>query len=232
MHNTIYYVAGCKGGVGKTLVALALTNYMCEKYAKVDAIETDTVNSEIKRIFVAHPDPKVNVIQIELDTKDGWATFFQFLSEKSTSVPVIINTPARNKQGVVDNIDFITRAFDSLQRKFVVLWVINRQRDSVVLLKDFMDLFPHSAFHVLRNTFFGAAEKFVTFNDSITRTLVEGKGGKVVNFPELADRVAEEIYSKYYSIKHGISVMKFSNRIELEGWTSNCRKIFDEIILA
>jgi hypothetical protein len=58
----------------------------------------------------------------------------------------------------------------------VTLWVINRQRDSLELLKEYMESLPGSTVHVVRNTYFGDQGKFELYNGSKMRKTVEDGG--------------------------------------------------------
>ena len=78
--------------------------------------------------------------------------------------------------------------------------MINRQRDSLELLQDYMEAIPNSTLHVVKNGYFGADAKFELYNLSDLKKVVEGNDGRSVLFPDMADRVSDEIYSGRLSI--------------------------------
>lgn len=45
--STIYFVGGCKGGVGKSMLANGLLHYLLEKNKQVALVETDTSNPDV-----------------------------------------------------------------------------------------------------------------------------------------------------------------------------------------
>jgi len=96
--------------------------------------------------------------------------------------------------------------------------VINRQRDSLELLKDYMDAIPDTLVHVVRNGYFGDEKKFELYNSSKTRSAVESRGGQSLNFPDLADRVSDDLYSKRLSIAKALKELPIGNRAELSRW--------------
>jgi hypothetical protein len=49
---------------------------------------------------------------------------------------------------------------NALSAQLYVWWVINRQRDSLKLLKEFMEAMANAQVHVLRNDYFGEEGKF------------------------------------------------------------------------
>lgn len=68
-------------------------------------------------------------------------------------------------------------------------------RDSLELLKDFMDAMPECRVHVLRNLYFDDETKFELYATSkALNPRVETAGGKAVSFPDLADRVADGLH--------------------------------------
>jgi hypothetical protein len=229
--NTIFYVGGNKGGVGKTLVSLALIDYLYERYNKVDVIETDTANAEIKRIYSACPDPKITVTQIDLDMIDGWINLLNLISTSSAKYPIVINTAARNHTGVQKSGAVFRDSLAEINRKMIALWVINRQRDALFLLTQFQSIFHNIPIHVVRNTYFGEEHKFEIFNNSELRhKLEEELGYPSLSFPDLADRVSDDIYSNYISISKGLATMPLGNKAELKRWKYLCADMFDKII--
>jgi hypothetical protein len=117
-----------------------------------------------------------------------------------------------------------------LDRKLITLWVINRQRDSLELLKEFMESIPDSIIHVVRNGYFGEEKKFELYNQSKIREAVEGKGGKSVTFPDMADRVSDDIYSKRMSIAEAMKSLPLGNRAELSRWRGAARRMLEELL--
>ena len=82
MKDTIFYVGGSKGGMGKSIVALTLVQFLIDRYGDVKTvhvIETDESNPDVGRVYRG----KVPVTSILLDEKEnGWITMAT-LMEKS-----------------------------------------------------------------------------------------------------------------------------------------------------
>ncbi|MDR1686685.1 MAG: hypothetical protein LBR82_09695 [Desulfovibrio sp.] len=69
----IYYIGGSKGGVGKTLLSFALTDYLLNRERNVLLVATDTDNQDV---FKAHKDlalPNLHCLMDSFDDVDGWA---------------------------------------------------------------------------------------------------------------------------------------------------------------
>ena len=57
MAKDIYFVGGSKGGVGKSMVAVALLDYLLEKGEDVILIESDTSNCDLNIGFCSSGNP-------------------------------------------------------------------------------------------------------------------------------------------------------------------------------
>jgi hypothetical protein len=79
--------------------------------------------------------------------------------------------------------------------------------------------------HVCRNLYFGEPERFDLYNNSKTREAVE-KAGKTLDFPAVANRVVDWLYSKRMSIHAAHPEMPFGTRAELQRWRARCAEMF------
>ncbi len=213
----VYWVGGAKGGVGKSMVSIGLIDFLRQTADPV-LIETDIKNPDVAK---AHMN-EIRVESLVLADQDGWVELLNYCA--GAGGPVVINSAAGadEKQGI----DALEESLESVGKKLVVLWVINRQRDSVELLRDFMGSIKNAEVHVVRNLYFGAEHKFELFNDSETRKTIEERGGKIFNFPEIADRIANELYSKRISIKKCLGTSETGTRFILGRWQNAVHQVF------
>jgi hypothetical protein len=221
----IYLVGGSKGGVGKTIVTMSLLDYLVSEGQELLLIETDTSNPDVAKAY----DQVVATELINLDKRDGWINLINTCSENSEAI-VVINTAARNNEGVMANGETLNGILGELKRELITLWVINRQKDSLLLLKDYMDIMTESKIHVLRNTYFGDEEKFETYRESNIRSTIEKNKGLSVNFPDLADRVSDSLYINRWTIAKALEEMPLGNKAELMRWQNEAKKIFQQVI--
>lgn len=220
MAKAIYVVGGSKGGVGKSLVSMALVDLLQEQRESVLLIESDTSNPDVWKCYRESVETEL----INLDEADGWINLVNICDSKPEST-VVVNTAARNNKGVSSYGETLNSTVEELQRKLVTMWVINRQRDSLELLKEFMDAIPNSQVHVVRNGHFGDETKFELYNGSKVRSTVEARGGQSLTFPDLADRVSDDIYSKRLAIARAATESPIGNRAELKRWRTDVRKV-------
>ena len=224
MLRSLFFVTGGKGGVGKSILCMLLIDFLTQFLKrKVLLIESDTSNPDVGKTFTNND--YVEVIFLSLDNADGWIELVDYCA--ASDKDVVINFAARSGDAIQKFADTLIGCLKELNMILTSLWLINRQRDSIELLKRYMDVVP-GELHVVRNTFFGAPEKFELFNNSKIKTEAE-KRGATIDCPDLADRVADEMYSERLSIARAAEEMSLGNRAELKRWRSRGWKMFDDI---
>lgn len=211
MAKKIIFIGGSKGGVGKSAVASGVIDTLLEQGEKVLLIDTDTSNPDV---YKSHKDV-VDSLTINLDTKNGWIELLTAIH--GTEAVAIINTAARSNDGIKDFGAMLMSALPELQCEFMTLWVINRQRDSLELLKQYRETIT-GAVHVVRNLHAGKPEQFELFNGSKIKTEIEKAGGQIIDFPDLADRVADRLTNDRLAISKGATDLPFGEKIELQRW--------------
>jgi len=216
MKNRIYVSGGSKGGVGKSIQSVALIDTLMTQGAKLLLIESDTSNPDVWKMYK----DEIQAVTLDLDDADGWIDLVN-LCDQHPDHSVVVNTAARNNRGVAAYGATLNTTLPELQRELVTFWIINRQRDSLELLLDYMAALPSSKTHVVRNAYFGEERKFELYAGSKVRQRVEDAGGLSLTFPDLADRVSDDIYSKRLSIGRAMQELPIGNRAELARWRSD-----------
>jgi hypothetical protein len=204
---------------------MATVDYLLALGEYVLLIESDTSNPDVWKAYKDSTEAEL----VNLDEADGWIQLVNLCDSKPDSV-VVINAAARNDKGVSSYGETLNSTLAELKRKLVTFWIINRQRDSLELLKEYMQAIPNSDIHVVRNGYFGEEKKFELYNNSKLRTSVEERGGKSVTFPDLADRVSDDIYSQRMSITKALKELQIGNRAELTRWRNEVKKVLEIIV--
>lgn len=228
MKQPIFVIGGSKGGVGKSTVSVSLIDHLLNEGKEVLLIESDTSNPDVAKMY----SEEVKTELINLDHADGWIDLVNICDENPDSI-VIVNTAARNNSGVAAYGVNLNSTLNDLNRSLITLWVINRQRDSIELLRDYMEALPNSTIHVVRNSYFGEERKFELYNSSSTKKMVEdpaNNNGKSITFPEVADRVSDDLFSRRLSISAAFKELPLGNRAELQRWQKKAKNMFGEII--
>jgi hypothetical protein len=225
MAREIIMVCGGKGGVGKSMLAMAVIDRLLDGGRKVRLIETDTSNPDVHKCY----GDVVPADMVDLEAANGWVELLN-ICDADREATVVVNTRAANNEGVRSYGETLRGALNELDRSMTTLWVINAQRDSVELLKAFLETFPDAKVHVVRNGYFGREEEFESYNTSKTKNRLEERGGRSVNLPVLAGRVANDIYNKRLSIGRASESLPIGHRAELRRWKNLVGQSLAEIV--
>jgi MinD-like ATPase involved in chromosome partitioning or flagellar assembly len=226
MSNSIFLVGGGKGGVGKSLMSMALLDFLYSTNRAAFLVETDT---SVPDVFKTYEDA-IDGEAVNLDDREGWIDLVNLIERRPPDGAIVINTGARNQTGIANFGKTLSKALPQLARKLVVLWMIDRKRESLELLSDFIDALPEAEVHVVRNMYLGSEKKFELYNGSKMRAAIESKGGRSLNLPELADRVTDAMNTGRLTIEDAVSALALGDRMELERWREECREMLSEIV--
>jgi hypothetical protein len=228
MTNPIFLVGGGKGGVGKSMLSMALLDYLRTAENAPLLIETDTSAPDVWKAYKND----VGNHCIDLEQKDGWLELLDVL-DRNADMATVINTKAANQVGLRKFGGMLTEALRQQKRKLIALWVIDRKRDGLELLSGFVETLAQDErveVHVVRNLYWGDEAKFDTYNGSQLRKEIEGRGGRTLNFPDVADRVAEAINRERMPIHKAREELPFGSRVELHRWQGEYRQMFAEVV--
>jgi len=224
MSNTIFLVGGGKGGVGKSLMSMALLDFLQTTGRRPYLVETDT---SVPDVFKTYGEA-VGGELVNLDEREGWIDLVN-LVESGRESTFVINTGARNQTGISNFGRTLSKALPELGRKLVVLWVIDRKRESLELLSDFREAIPEAEVHVVRNMYLGTEKKFELYNGSKMRAAIESRGGRSLNLPELADRVTDAMNKGRLTVERAVGELSLGDRMELERWRDDCKAMLSEV---
>lgn len=225
MSDAIFLVGGGKGGVGKSLMSMALLDFLHATGHQPFLVETDT---SVPDVFKTYKDA-IGAEAVNLDEREGWIDLVNLIEGKAEST-IVINTGARNQTGNGNFGRTLCKALPQLGRKLVVFWMIDRKRESLELLSDFSKAIPEADVHVVRNLYLGAEKKFELYNSSKMRAAIEAKGGRSLSLPELADRVTDAMNGGRLTIESATRDLSLGDRMELERWRQECKEMFSEVV--
>jgi hypothetical protein len=122
----IYWIGGSKGGVGKSMLTMSLLDYVLDRGDKVLIAEFDTSNPDV---WKADKD-LVPVDPMDRNEADGSIRLVNTCNIHRDS-RFVVNTAARNNISVKHSGKTLDGSLEELGTRLVVLWIINRQRDSL-----------------------------------------------------------------------------------------------------
>jgi hypothetical protein len=230
MDKKIFIVGGCKGGVGKSIVASAFIDYLTQlREEKVYLVESDTSNPDVGKAYLKpermEKDNRILGDPFDLDNAEGWINLVNAAGENPDS-HIVINTAARNNKGVAAYGNLLAESLQDLKRDVVTFWVINRQKDSIELCDSYLKAVHFGVLYIIINGYFGERQKFQLYDSSKIKEEVERKG-KSLYFPELADRVADMMRNNRLSVAEALETLPIGERAELKRWRNEYKKMFE-----
>jgi len=225
MTRPIFLIGGGKGGVGKSLLSMTVVDFLSCTDRAPFLVETDTSVPDVYKTYQADTGGEL----VNLDEREGWIELVN-LVESRPETTFVINTGARNQAGVANFGKTLSKALPQLKRKLVVFWLIDRKRESLELLSDFLEAIPDAEMHVVRNMYLGGERKFELYNGSKMKAAIEKNGGRSLNFPEVADRVTDAMNKGRLTIAKATTELSLGDRMELERWRDECRTMLSEVI--
>ena len=230
--KNLAYVGGSKGGTGKSLVCMALVDYFRKTFPgdEILLIETDASNPDVGRLY--KNTIGVSNYGVLLDEEEkGWVAMADAIDDTSAK-HIIINSMAASNLGVqAQGTLFEQSIMDStLDVKFNVFWVANRNKDSVTLLRHFLKHFTRAVVFPVLNLYFGKEEEFSFYRSSLdVHEMIAERGGRQLFFPNLNDLIADKLYTDEISFEELPSRLKLGMRTSLDRWLKAVQRTFDEI---
>jgi hypothetical protein len=203
---------------------MALLDYFSANHRYVKLIDADTNNPDVLRCYGKAAEGEL----LDLNDVEGWIRLVN-LCDATPFKAVVVNTPGQSNAGVGKHVSILLDSLRELARPMLTLWVINRQRDSLELLKSYMEFTAGRTVHVVCNGYFGEEAKFELYRDSALRETVHAQGGKSLFLPDLADRVTDELYGKRTTLADAAAQFKLGDRAELQRWRNSVAAMFGEI---
>jgi hypothetical protein len=230
--KNLAYVGGSKGGTGKSLLCMALVDYIRKSFPgdEILLIETDSSNPDVGRLYKSTNGVSIYGVMLDEEEK-GWVAMADIIDETSAK-HVIINSMAASNLGVqAQGALFEQSIMDSgLEVNFNVFWVANRNKDSVTLLRDFLKHFKRAVVFPVLNLYFGKEEEFSFYRSSVdVHEMIADRGGRQLVFPNLNDLIADKLYTDEISFEKLPSRLKLGMRTSLDRWLNTVKQTFDSI---
>lgn len=184
----VLWITGGKGGTGKSTFARGVLDTLRAAEINVAAFDGDTGNPQLHRYY-----QKVGngVIRTVLADRDGGDDILEEMEAAQPDV-ILVDVAAGGSQILMrlqDESLFLSSA-EELGYAFTVVTVLSPIKDSVVMLKEAMDITQgHNVQHVVvKNLHFGQEDDFELFNASTTKQRFEANGGIVLTMRDLLNK--------------------------------------------
>ena len=231
----VILVQGCKGGVGKSFVTMAVLDWLETRNRAAVLVESDTSNSDCGVLYLDNADKDVPVEPLNLDVDAGWMDLGN-LAEKTRDRAIVVNGAARNMEGL----ETYGASMFGVQalRPVVTLWVLKPMDDCIGLLADYLQAMRGpddaviGAVHVLCNQGAERERDFSIYEQSNVATTIRDLGGKTLLFPTMARRLAHQMFSGKPRRTIGDLVRSgpLGNRAEAERWQRGVHAGFRDLL--
>jgi hypothetical protein len=219
--NKIIVIGGGKGGVGKSTVSLALLDALLHAGNDPVYVETDDSNPDVYKAV----SKLVTSELCNLDDESGWIKLGGII-EANQKTNIVVNTAARITDSLVEHGSILADVASALKMKLVMLWPLNRQRDGLELLKQFLDSKQgYAATYALLNTYFGKEDKFVRYQAGKLKDRVTG----TIVFPELNDLLADKITDERLALWNADTGLSIAERSALHKYRTASRTVLGPV---
>ena len=224
--SQIVYVGGNKGGVGKSMVAIALADHLRHVLNRsVFLVETDTANPDAAKCIGTELDA---TLAADTRTEAGWQIMLNAI-EQHRDMTCVINAGARDNDAMRRFGDYLHRGAEALGMPLTIAWVINDERDSLLALRDFLETYSGRV-QIVGNCFFDETARFTVYQDSKIRLTIEARGGTLLPFPILPRPLAAAIKTDRRSPATILADAPLFERIALEKWRADCAETFAPLL--
>ena len=231
MKNTIFYVGGGKGGVGKSMASMTLVQFLIDRYGDsktIHLVETDDSNPDVGRIYKG----KIPMIGVTMDEDEkGWILVTELI-ERSDNTLFVINSAARSNMGIRKNGRNFAAVLESgkIPYALVILWPLNRQKDSVTLLEEFLGYVTCGSVYPIRNNYFGKPEDFALYAKYLNESeSLRARITQTLDFPALADIIADDFYTGGRTIPETVNSLGAFAGQSFLSWRNQVYEMFGEI---
>lgn len=223
---SVHLVHGDKGGVGKSLLASVLVEYVLARKCNAFVVDADMRNADL---FAAFQHTDVPTARVDVRTQDGWMELATIL-ERTQDAEVVISLPAGVGNEVTENEHFLREALEGLERSLVCFWVLNRSPHSIALLRPFLERYGGfaRAMVAVRNLYFGGPERFTRWKEAKTREAFTAAGGLEMDLEDLSDRIVDATFLHLPPRRFSDgAALSYGERLGLRRWLDHTFAAFD-----
>lgn len=229
--SNIHFIGGEKGGVGKSLLARVLAQYMIDKQLPFLGFDTDRSHPALMRFYAGYASPVVVDRYEALDT----------IVEATVDQPqrrILVDLAAQTHDPLVRWMDEsgVLNLLDEMGSNVYYWHVMDTGKDSVDLLKRLLDRFGSALRYVLvRNHVRGG--DFSVLEQSGEQARAVSLGAQIVSIRKLHESVIQKIdagSASFWKAKsaqdaegaHGLGLME---RQRLKMWLRDVYREIDEV---
>lgn len=180
MDQVIWLVTGNKGGVGKSIVAKSMVEWLLHKNAPITIVDGDQQTPDVASTFAT-----LTSAVFDLHESTAWQRYADYLCENKFHGHVVTNLPDSFSNRALNFFERFAVLTQGYGYQIKVLFVLNTLPDGLHLLaplnEPFKNIFP------IKNLFFGKANQFTQFDDLYGNHYAE----KTILFPAINPKIMQ-----------------------------------------
>lgn len=158
MDRVVWLLAGNKGGVGKSVVAKSLTDWLRTEEVPVMVVEGDTRTPDVRAAFGGLLPTK----KFDLTDTPGWVEYSDFLCQTDFNGHIVTNLPDAISERLIFCFSSLQVLAENYDIHIKLLFVINTLPDGLHLLDKLRGVFTD--IYIVKNLYFGAPHEFLAFD--------------------------------------------------------------------
>jgi hypothetical protein len=220
----IYIIGSTKGGVGKSLLTMALLDYFSQIDQNCFLIETESRLMDVHKSYHHLP-----FAVLDLSSESGSIGLVD-LGSRHYHENIIVNATVTSIQGIEKYSQNLIANLTSINRPLITLWIVDRLKNSLDDLEEYLKIMGETNVHIVINNYFGDENYFHAYQNSSVKVSIEAVGKSLV-LPVLNSYICDNFFNNRSTIEEAATGMLLGYRSVLNSWRKKCQVMFDSIAI-
>jgi hypothetical protein len=221
MDQVVWLITGNKGGVGKSVIAKSLAEWLLHKQALVNIVDGDQKTPDVASTFHS-----IQTIIFDLHDDEAWQCYTDYLCQNKFG-HVVTNLPDSLNKRTLSFFERFSKLAQSYGYQIKIIFVINTLPDGLYLLgtlqKTFNEIIP------IKNLFFGKSDQFSAFDDAYPQydektLLFPSLNPKIMQVARLSNMPFYDLIKQKQNTQSNTTYAK----ITLANWYENMIEVFND----
>ena len=170
----IYIVGSSKGGVGKSLLTMALLDYFSQIGQSCFLVETESRLMDVHRSYRHLP-----FAVLDLSSELGSIGLIDLAYQHPDRV-IVVNATAMSIEGIEKYSQNLITELAALDRPLITLWLLDCLTSSMDSLAKYLRIVRGSTVYAVVNNYFGDEDDFHPYQNSSVKSSIEAAGKSLV----------------------------------------------------